>query len=60
MRIRDYGTTRGYPNESEYTVVKVRRPLAGTRTALTLGSGRLLQQHKDLSFRIDQHRYEVT
>lgn len=20
---RDYGTTRGYPNESEYTVVKV-------------------------------------
>ena len=37
MRTRDYGTTRGYPNESEYTVVKVRSPLAGTRTALTLG-----------------------
>ena len=27
VRIRDYGTPRGYPNESEFTYVKVRPPL---------------------------------
>lgn len=31
---RDYGTTRGYANESEYTVVKVRRHSA-SKTDLT-------------------------
>ena len=31
---RDYGTTRGYANESEYTVVKV-RIFSATKTDLT-------------------------
>jgi len=56
----DYGSTRGYPNESEYTVVKV--DVCGVMVLLLLPTNVLssvLQQYRRLSLRADKHEYQI-
>ena len=58
---RDYGTTRGYANESEFTVVKVSlNPFVLRTPQIHLDcSGRFLQQHQELSIRAAKHRHQI-
>jgi hypothetical protein len=55
----DYGTTRGHPNESEYTVVKVDVCSFQTPSLHPLTCSLVLQQHRRLPLGARKHQHPL-